>query len=283
MMVAGLAGLLTLAGCQKGSSNQNAQLGKNGLSTGIINGVDANGTEPFAASVIGIGTKSGNGFSIYCSGTLINNNTVVTAAHCMTDVGSDDYVVFGLQENGANVQGRKIVRSAYHEKYNAWAQEGTRDLNDIGMAQFTGGLPANARPAQLLPDDTILQNGTNILLVGYGVNNGSTQSGSGILRYTEAPIAEFNYGTSEIRTDEKAHGSCNGDSGGPGFVHYNGKYYLWGATSRGDARCVQEGIYTKVTAFRSWMDSKVAAWKNMAIDATEVNANGEAQPVASGF
>jgi secreted trypsin-like serine protease len=251
--------ILALGAC----SAQKAAISNGGQSAGIVNGTDDTGTEKWAGTVIGLATKSysGEGYSIFCSGTLISKNTIVTAGHCVEAMYGDTYVVFGLGETATNVQGRKIVKSATHDKYGTVEiTETAKDVFDIGMAQFEGDLPAGYKPAEILPDDTILKTGAQIVLVGYGVTNGSSQTGSGILRHVAVPIRDGAYGVSEIQTDEVAAGSCNGDSGGPGFVEQNGQIYLWGTTSRGDSACHDNGIYTKVTYYRDWVTAKMNTW-----------------------
>lgn len=249
-----LLAVLTMTACQKPNGH--------GLSTGIVNGTTATGNEAWAGTVIGIGTKESTGYSIYCSGTLVGENTVVTAAHCVEAMSDGDYVVFGLVESGKATQGRKIVKKAFHEKWAGIPEEDSRDVFDIGVAQFEGTAPAGYKPAGILADDSILINGAEVLLVGYGVTNGTYQNGSGILRYTKVKIRDAKFGQTELQTDETANGSCNGDSGGPGLVEVNGQFYLWGATSRGDAACTNNGIYTKVTSYRDWVTEKMHTWSS---------------------
>jgi secreted trypsin-like serine protease len=257
--------VLVMGACSADKQVQNSGIGTSHNATGIVNGTDDTGTETWAGTVIGLGTKTyvGNGYTIFCSGTLVGKNTIVTAGHCVEAMYGDAYVVFGLGENAANVEGRKIIKSATHEKYGSVViDESAKDVFDIGMAEFEGDLPAGFKPAQILPDDTVLKNGATILLVGYGVTSGAIQTGSGVLRHTSVPIRDEAYGISEIQTDEVAAGSCNGDSGGPGFIEQNGQIYLWGTTSRGDSGCVNNGIYTKVTYYRDWLNQKLNTWAN---------------------
>ena len=264
LSLAGIGIVAVLAGCQKNSA-PNRQFQKSyqqtsRLDTGIIGGTDAKGTESFASSVVGLGTRSGSGYTIDCTGTLIGANTVVTAGHCMRPL-SNFHVVFGLRDD-STLQGRPIINAVAHEDYSMWFPEDARDVHDIGIVQFSGGLPVGYAPAPILPDDSVLANGTAVILAGYGMNDGRAQTGSGVLRYTEVPIAESNFGQTEIRTDEHKAGSCAGDSGGPGFVFSGGQYYVWGVTSRGDTLCNEEGIYTKINSYRAWIQQKTAAWMN---------------------
>ena len=55
--------------------------------------------------------------------------------------------------------------------------------------------------------------------------------------------------------------SCNGDSGGPIVKRSltDGRWHLMGLTSYGARNCGDGGVYTKVSAFASWMKTIVAA------------------------
>jgi len=238
---------LILSSCQKLNFDR-------ALQTGIINGTAANGTEPFSNSVVGLATQSNNAYSIYCSGTLINANTVVTAAHCLTDMTGQTYVIFGLTASSKILQSRAIVRRAAHEGYLPDSPDDSKDIFDIGVVQFDDAAPAGFTPVSILPDESLLKDGSEVLLAGYGVDNGATQSHAGTLRYTNVKIQNSGYGRTEIMTDETATGSCNGDSG---MIEVNGKYFVWGTTSRGDSACAKDGIYTKITSYREWIDLKL--------------------------
>lgn len=249
---------LSLTACQA-SHRANTQGQYN---SGIVNGTDADGQEAWYGSVIGIATKNATtqSYDIFCSGTLIDEKTIVTAAHCLDYNGVGSYVVFGKNQSGTDVQGRMIVQAAFHEKFISNFPEDARDIYDIGVAQFSGGLPSGFHPAPILPDDTLLTTGADILLAGYGITDGTTQMGAGILRYTTVKIQNAAYGKTEVQTDERNNGSCNGDSGGPGLINVNGQYYVWGTTSRGDDACKNNGIYTKVTDYRDWIQNKLNQW-----------------------
>ena len=230
---------------------------------GIVNGKVADGTEAWSKTIIGLASKDddGAGYTIFCTGSIMSDKTVVTAAHCLDHMFGDNYIVFGLTEKGTDIQARKIVRHQINEKYESWFPEEARDVFDIGVAEFEGGLPTGYLAAEVLEDETLLADGADIILAGYGVTSGSMQSEAGTLRYTTVKIRDSKYGTTEVITDELQSGSCNGDSGGPGLLEKDGKFYLWGTTSRGDSFCQKEGIYTKVTSYREWIKETFSKWE----------------------
>jgi len=60
----------------------------------------------------------------------------------------------------------------------------------------------------------------------------------------------------QVCAGEESQGkdTCQGDSGGPLVVKENGLWYLFGLTSWGYG-CGDGGVYTRVSAFRSWIES----------------------------
>ncbi len=52
--------------------------------------------------------------------------------------------------------------------------------------------------------------------------------------------------------------SCGGDSGGPLFpLTSRGAECVYGVVSYGDSNCLAGGIYTRVSAFRDWIESQM--------------------------
>jgi secreted trypsin-like serine protease len=95
---------------------------------------------------------------------------------------------------------------------------------------------------------------------------------SGLLRYTTSTVTgglasarksggqeelQFipNTRTSEIAVDQtRGRGPCLGDSGGPAYTLVASKLYLWGVSSRGDASCSSQAIYTNILSYLPWIE-----------------------------
>ena len=221
----------------------------------IINGRPATGKESWAPAVVGIASKEKKSYSIFCTGTILNESSVVTAAHCLEDLeGEKFYVVFGLKEKDIR-DAREVKSYVVHEAYDPKAPEEALEISDIGLIRFDGGLPEGAEPAEIVVDEKMLKAGMPSLVAGYGVTNAKAQTGSGTLRYGKLKIIDPGYGKHEAVTDESITATCNGDSGGPAMIEgpTPGQYLLWGVTSRGYKRCNKEGWYTKISSFVDWI------------------------------
>ncbi|HEY8279168.1 MAG TPA: trypsin-like serine protease [Bdellovibrionota bacterium] len=236
----------------------------------IINGETMKGTEPFAKAVVGLARKvPEGGYHIFCSGSILNEHTIVTAAHCLFERDGEIYAVFGLNEKSPDIQARQLERKVVKEGYKNAHRNDDVDVLDISLAQFRDPAPEGFKALPFLEDENRLTEGATVLLAGYGFDDPVTPKGSGTLRYTFVQIFDAHKARTEITTNEQRHGSCNIDSGGPGFITVGDRYFLWGATHNGSPGCVGEGVYTKVISYRDWIDGKLAdtsssnGWKSL--------------------
>lgn len=193
-----------------------------------------------------------------CTGTLIDKNIVITAAHCIPSNPRSMYVIFGTSlQNASQANARPVIAALVSP---LWGKSpgAKKNTGDIAVLKFQGEAPQGYIPASLLTNASMLVPSAFTLLAGYGLDNGETQTGSGILRETFTVLTNPRFSETEAVLDQTiGKGSCSGDSGGPAFLVLNGAYYIWGITSRGDATCKKTGIYTVVVPYLSWIRNSV--------------------------
>lgn len=200
-----------------------------------------------------------------CSAALIGGNFAVTAAHCIdVDNPENMYVFFAAKPNKSTE--RRQVLKAKVSPYWELRQNEDKNTSDIAVIKFDGnGLPKGYEPVKFLEDDSVLQKGTTAIILGYGIDNATTQTGAGMLRFTTLQISDPKFSPTELLLDQsKGTGACHGDSGGPAFVYLKnkqgvGNYYLWGITNHSskddvDNLCNKSVIYTNATLFITWME-----------------------------
>jgi len=207
-----------------------------------------------------------------CSGTMVDGDTFLTAAHCTSDwpagarfyVSLDQDVQSALDAAQAAHPGDPAAVGA------AVAVEGTAhsdpvypgpasDPHDIAVIQ----LPARALAARwtftpaTLPTAGRLDaagpqqlNATSFLVAGYGTEEarrgpgGQTHPGGGVR--LKAPVTFDALNAAWVRLAMTAPqgngGACYGDSGGPNFAVIDGKRLLVATTVTGDTPCYATNV-----------------------------------------
>jgi len=220
------------------------------------------GEWPWAAALLTDYYGDG-GLYLYCGGSLIAPDWVLTAAHC--DVDARDVLIVGendLTKPAAVPVG--IERVCTHESYNPT----TLDF-DVALVKLRQPLTQLRIPLQ----ETSLQPGaapTDATVVGWGfIDQGGTYSNdlqSGSLPLV-SNIACTNAYPGSITPNmlcagkTSDAGACYGDSGGPLMVSQSGSpgWYQLGIVSWGDDCSTPQnyGVYTKTESFRHWIENTI--------------------------
>ena len=228
----------------------------------IIGGQDVASDDPIAATTVALLVDRGASGQFLCTGSIIDEDLVVTAGHCLGDDGHAKLtVVFDTHVSGSTLN----VAATGTARPDAYVQDSNTQGNmyDIALVHFSGGLPEGFHAAQLLGDSNELSDGQEVVLAGYGVNlvpaSPSSDRGSGTLRKITVNIEKAHTKSTEVLVDER-HGkaSCRGDSGGPAFVVQDGVYRLFGVTSRGDLECSKLALYTNILTHKAWIQQASA-------------------------
>ena len=225
----------------------------------IIGGQDVKPTDPIQASTVGLFDPSPDGKSgSLCSGTLIRKDIAVTAAHCLEGGGAKPSLIFGRNLHSKNATRREVEAVAINPKYKARAGKGM-DQGDIALVKFKGGLPKGYRAVPTVSSDNDIKKGDKVTLAGYGISNSRTKEGAGKLRRADVRISNNRPKKSEMILDQShGRGACHGDSGGPAYLKRGSKIKLAGVTNRGYPStapddCAHKVVYTKLSAYRSWI------------------------------
>ncbi|WP_415064040.1 S1 family peptidase [Bdellovibrio sp.] len=216
-----------------------------------------------------------------CTGTLIDNNKVLTAAHCTSPFGKKTVIAFTNNSNCLTQAPKRTLRlvtdEAIHPDYSYWIKSWDNAAHDLAILKFKGDIPTGYKVRELPTSDFAPSESDNLVMTGYGT---TTEKGadSGTLRFTTAPasrlIKEFHLALNDstvavknaLILEQSDNGVCTGDSGGPLYINTERGLTLVGITSMGvdnktrdeknTRTCHGVALFTDVRAHLDWIQKK---------------------------
>ena len=219
----------------------------------IVGGVST--TSAAFPTVVALEETPGNWF---CTGTLIDKDWILTAAHCMTgETVAAVHIRFDDNNINDTTGGKVVAISEIHADpdFNDSAWD-----NDIALLKLATSV-TDRTPTPINRDAVPFA--TTVTEVGYGDsdNNGG---GAGVLRKLDTPTVDCGMandpGISNANllcfNASDGNSSCYGDSGGPAFLMVAGKLTVSGVTSGGTGNQCTQGwdLYTSVHGELAYVD-----------------------------
>ncbi|KAM6904667.1 serine protease 33-like [Xenentodon cancila] len=250
------------------SNSQFADCGFAALNTRIVGGQEApKGSWPWQVSLH---------TSIHiCGGSLINNEWVLTAAHCVNGRSPAQFKVYlgrhSQQGSNPNEVSRSVTQIIIHFGYNS-----ATNNNDIALLKLSSTVTFNTyiSPVCLAASDSTFFSGVDTWTTGWGT------IGSGVplpfpqnLMEVKVPVVgnrrcKCNYGVNQITDNMMCAGlqeggkdSCQGDSGGPLVSKQGGRWIQGGIVSFGEGCALPNfpGVYTRVSQYETWIKDRITS------------------------
>ena len=217
------------------------------LGQGIVGGTNTSQWPAVGAYLID------QGYGGMCTATLVTNEWLLTAAHCVDQSGMDYFYIGDNVNTGGGSDFHRIAEVFPHPSYNP----NSYHPHDIAVMRLQS--PINdVTPIPINTESMNSWSGTWLHYVGFGSNSSYSGPGAGEKRETDIQIYEvYSY---EYMHYTPNTNTCSGDSGGPGLVDLDGRWYVAGvnssvgATQNGGDPCSGYGFEMRPDAELNFID-----------------------------
>lgn len=284
--------LLSLAACTKkedsGQTIQQKVACENGQlkEVRIFGGEVLSSESILAKGMVLIYSASKEGGS-FCTGSLIDSNIILTAAHCVPSKGEhpENVSIYwsvdplcSVIQNGDQSLMRTAEEIIVHSSY---GDSKTKEHGDVAMIRLNDSAPADAAPAHLVGKSEKLDAASTILVAGFGKTTDYTKGDISRQLMRVAKVKPFqakaDASKENLAKDTKdlskevlfldqtaGQGACAGDSGGPSLMKLDGIWAVIGVASFVDplaesqfkdkeTTCHMGVAYSSVTYFKDWI------------------------------
>lgn len=201
------------------------------------------------------------GVQSYCTATLVNPQTILTAAHCV--VSGTVQLDLSAQRHAAEfwigldvtqpAERLAIAECTPHPDY----ESSGIIAHDLAVCRLQQPFE-DIKPIRVVTDDVTGFEDREVLVVGYGSpGESSAEAERGILRRLGMVVLAGTENTHWYYvTATSGSGVCYGDSGGPGLVEIDGEMRQVGVASYSDQDCRYTGAYNRLDAYGDWLASQ---------------------------
>jgi secreted trypsin-like serine protease len=187
---------------------------------------------------------------VYCTGVLITNNVVATAAHCVTP-SPPEQIYFGSDPTKKKGTTIAVTTTRFHPDFDEDSLE--NDVAVVGLAQAAPVAPLTVVTTEF--DESFV--GREIRLVGFGATGPDATNN---LRKRSGTTAITSYTDDDFRFRPAPAQTCLGDSGGPALAKVGDHEAIIGLTSSGDSNCSEYGRHMRIGRYLPFLQGYAKAY-----------------------
>lgn len=276
----------------------------------IING---NATSTFTHPYMGILiinrlSESSNSVEYFCGGTLLNEQYVLTAAHCLYTNNPSEFknleVVFNVDNIKDDIFSRTNAYAAAEIYYPNAFKPDDNFQNDIAVIKLATPVSESVVSSRdfvnLALDENYRVENQPFSVIGYG-KTGPDEDSSDTLQTVQVKYAQPEQCdgifagdsisdkqicvTGEVVNNLRS-GVCGGDSGGPLLYENNGRLYQAGIVSFGPKQCGDsnvsiQSVYTETYNYSDWLAGVLNGTTKPQYDITSLDDQDKPTKVSS--
>jgi Trypsin len=205
----------------------------------------------------------------YCSGVVIAQDLILTAAQCIHPATSYRIIGFDAPKPLTPKALKSVSSTVVHPEWDADAILRHRVSADVALVKLAAPLPPAYTPVALA-DENIVTAGSQVIVAGYGVTVIGNARTGGKLRAAHL-LVTGKPGTFQIRLADPntkgelaGLGACQGDSGGPVLDTNDGRLAVLGMISWSTGPALSTGCggltgVTPIIRYREWIVKTAAA------------------------
>jgi len=197
-----------------------------------------------------------------CTGALLSDRSILTAAHCVWGAEADDIRVSFVTNEGCQPYHRRkreleVESFATHEDFDSTPQS----FSDLAILKLAGNAPKDSQRLPLLSANET-PSSDKLILLGFGIT-AEDRKDSQVLRKIEKSLKEDvrdRDRTLLIDQTSRKGGFCRGDSGAPLIVELWNEPYIFGVNSANiglaegqECQAASLAINVSNAHFRDWI------------------------------